>query len=149
MDLSAPLDPYAVLQVLPTAEDEVIRAAFRALAFKFHPDRDVTEYAALRMREINLAYALVKTPGARAAFDRRRRMSNAVEAVENATQAPPTAVPSDAHSQRLTFGRYAGWTLSQVSRFDVDYLRWLSRHSSGIRFKTEIDTLLKARGVPA
>ena len=149
MDLSAPLDPYAVLQVLPTAEDEVVRAAFRALAFKFHPDRDVSEYAALRMREINLAYALVKTPGARAAFDRRRRMSNAVEAVENTTQGRPTAVPSDAHSARLTFGRYEGWTLSQVARFDVDYLRWLSRHSSGIRFKTEIDTLLKARGVPA
>ena len=149
MDLSAPLDPYTVLQVLPTAEDEVIRAAFRALAFKFHPDRDVTEYAALRMREINLAYALVKTPGARAAFDRRRRLSNAVEAVEQATHAPPTLVPSDSHSARLTFGRYNGWSLSQVARFDVDYLRWLSRHSSGIRFKTEIDTLLKARGVPA
>ena len=149
MDLSAPLDPYAVLQVLPTAEDEVIRAAFRALAFKFHPDRDVTEYAALRMREINLAYALVKTPGARAAFDRRRRMSNAVEAVEqSATLKPPTPLPSDSRSARLTFGRYSGWTLSQVARFDVDYLRWLSRHSSGIRFKTEIETLLKARGVP-
>lgn len=149
MEPSAPLDPYAVLQVLPTAEDEVIRAAFRALAFKFHPDRDATEYAALRMREINLAYAVVKTPGARAAFDRRRRMSNAVQAAENATQAPPTAVPSDSHSARLTFGRYGGWTLSQVARFDIDYLRWLSRHSSGIRFKNEIDTLLRARGVPA
>ena len=149
MELAAPLDPYAVLQVLSTAEDEVIRAAFRALAFKFHPDRDVSEYAALRMREINLAYALVKTPGARAAFDRRRRMSTAVEAVDNGTLAPPTPVPSDSRSARLTFGRYGGWTLSQVARFDVDYLRWLSRHSSGIRFKGEIDTLLRARGVPA
>jgi hypothetical protein len=102
------------------------------------------------MRELNLAYALVKTPGARAAFDRRRRMSNAVEAVDNVTvQTAPKPTPADARSARLTFGRYAGWTLSQVARFDVDYLRWLSRHSSGIRFKTEIDTLLKARGVPA
>jgi len=149
MDLSAPLDPYAVLQVLPTAEDEVIRAAFRALAFKFHPDRDSSEYAALRMREINLAYAVVKTPGARAAFDRRRRMSTAVAAADPTAHAAPTAVPSDSHSARLSFGRYAGWTLSQVARFDADYLRWLSRHSSGIRFKNEIDTLLRTRGVPA
>lgn len=149
MDLSAPLDPYAVLQVLPSAEDEVVRAAFRALAFKFHPDRDVSEYAALRMREINLAYALVKTPGARAAFERRRRMATAVEAADSSSQAAPTPLPSDAHSSRLTFGRYAGWTLSQVARFDVDYLRWLSRHSSGVRFKGEVDVLLRARGVPA
>lgn len=146
MDLSAPLDPYAVLQVLPTAEDEVVRAAFRALAFKFHPDRDVSEYAALRMREINLAYALVKTPGARAAFDRRRRMATAVEAADSSSHSAPTPLPSDAHSSRLTFGRYSGWTLSQVARFDIDYLRWLSRHSSGVRFKGEVDVLLRARG---
>ena len=149
MELAAPLDPYAVLQVLSTAEDEVVRAAFRALAFKFHPDRDGSEYAALRMREINLAYALVKTPGARAAFDRRRRMATAVAAADVRPNAAPAPVPSDARSARLTFGRYAGWTLSQVARFDADYLRWLSRHSSGIRFKGEIDTLLKTRGVPA
>lgn len=147
MDLTAPLDPYTVLQVLPTAEDEVIRAAFRALAFKFHPDRDGSEYAALRMREINLAYALIKTPGARAAFDRRRRMSSAVAAADTGSHAPPVAVPSDSGSARLTFGRYAGWSLSQVARFDVDYLRWLSRHSSGIRFKGEIDGLMRTRGV--
>lgn len=149
MEPSAPLDPYAVLQVLPSAEDEVVRAAFRALAFKFHPDRDVSEYAALRMREINLAYALVKTPGARAAFDRRRRMATAVAAADTSSQAAPAPLPSDAHSSRLTFGRYSGWTLSQVARFDVDYLRWLSRHSSGVRFKNEVDVLLRARGVPA
>ena len=36
--------------------------------------------------------------------------------------------------------------LSQVARWDIDYLRWLSRHSSGIRFKSEIDQLLQSRG---
>lgn len=146
MEPTPPLDPYVVLQVLHTAEDEVIRAAFRALAFKFHPDRDPSEYAARRMSEINLAYGLIKTPGARAAFDRRRRMSATVAAADISPLAPPVAVPSDTHSARLTFGRYAGWSLSQVARWDIDYLRWLSRHSSGIRFKSEIDKLLRSRG---
>ena len=146
MEPTPPLDPYVVLQVLATAEDEVIRAAFRALAFKFHPDRDSSEYAARRMSEINLAYALIKTPGARAAFDRRRRMATTVAATDMSPLAPPVAVPSDAHSARLSFGRYAGWSLSQVARWDIDYLRWLSRHSSGIRFKGEIDQLLRSRG---
>lgn len=146
METSVPLDPYVVLQVLPTAEDEVIRAAFRALAFKFHPDRDASEYAAHRMREINLAYTVIKNPGARAAFDRRRRMSAAVAPADEAPIAPPVAVPLDSHSARLSFGRYAGWSLSQIARYDVDYLRWLSRHSSGIRYKGEIDLLMRARG---
>lgn len=146
MQPTPPLDPYVVLQVLHTAEDEVIRAAFRALAFKFHPDRDSSEYAARRMSELNLAYALVKTPGARAAFDRRRRMATQVAAADQSPLAPPVSVPSDSRSARLSFGRYAGWTLSQVARWDIDYLRWLSRHSSGIRFKAEIDKLLHSRG---
>lgn len=146
MQSTPPLDPYVVLQVLATAEDEVIRAAFRALAFKFHPDRDGSQYAARRMSEINLAYALIKTPGVRAAFDRRRRMSTQVAAADMSPLTPPIAVPSDAHSARLSFGRYAGWSLSQVARWDIDYLRWLSRHSSGIRFKNEIDQLLRSRG---
>lgn len=150
MEQTAPLDPYAVLQVLPSAEDEVVRAAFRALAFKFHPDRDASEYAAQRMRELNLAYAMVKTPGLRAAYDRRRRLSESgIGAAQPAPIMPPTPVPSDKNSARLPFGRYAGWTLTQVARWDIDYLRWLSRHSSGIRFKGEIDRLLASKRVSA
>ena len=33
-----PLDAYKVLQVDPEAEDEVIKAAYRRLARKYHPD---------------------------------------------------------------------------------------------------------------
>ena len=41
-------DPYRVLQVAPTAEQEVVNAAFRALALKYHPDRDPSQAAARR-----------------------------------------------------------------------------------------------------
>jgi len=33
------LDPYALLGIRPSAPDEVVDAAFKALAKKFHPDR--------------------------------------------------------------------------------------------------------------
>ena len=33
-----PVDAYKVLQVDPEAEDEVIQAAYRRLARKYHPD---------------------------------------------------------------------------------------------------------------
>jgi len=36
------VDPYRILQVAPSAEQEVIQAAYRALALKYHPDRDRT-----------------------------------------------------------------------------------------------------------
>ena len=54
-------DPYAVLGVSPSATDDEIKTAFRALAKKYHPDNyasapDVAELAAEKMTEINQAY---------------------------------------------------------------------------------------------
>jgi curved DNA-binding protein CbpA len=34
----------------------------------------------------------------------------------------------------IDFGRYTGWTIAELARHDPDYLRWLSRHSAGVRF---------------
>ena len=42
----------------------------------------------------------------------------------------------------VDFGRYAGWRLADLARSDPDYLRWLSRHSSGIRYRRQISELL-------
>ena len=39
--------------------------------------------------------------------------------------------------------RYAGMTLREIAGEDVDYLRWLTRHSSGIRFRGEIQRMLR------
>jgi hypothetical protein len=49
----------------------------------------------------------------------------------------------------LNFGRYAGWSLRDLARRDTDYLLWLSRHSSGIRYRTEIYGILRTMGVSA
>jgi hypothetical protein len=42
----------------------------------------------------------------------------------------------------LDFGRYAGWSLKALARHDPDYLRWLVRHSSGVRYRAEIRELI-------
>jgi hypothetical protein len=42
----------------------------------------------------------------------------------------------------LDFGRYAGWRIAEVATHDPTYLRWLSRHSSGIRFRSVIEQVL-------
>ena len=51
-------DPYKVLQVDPEAEDEVIAAAYRRLARKYHPDVGGGPEAAARMTALNAAYTL-------------------------------------------------------------------------------------------
>ena len=52
---------YEVLGVSPQAEDIVIRAAYRALAQRYHPDKsdEPKETAALRMRSIQEAYQVL------------------------------------------------------------------------------------------
>jgi len=66
-------DHYAALGVRPDADDEVIKAAFRALAKKYHPDTAAHAVAAKgRFREINEAHSVLSNPEARAEYDRWR-----------------------------------------------------------------------------
>jgi len=65
----SPPDHYAVLQVMPDAHPEVIRAAYRALAAKFHPDAYPGPDAHERMVRINLAYEILSVAERRRAHD--------------------------------------------------------------------------------
>ncbi|MFC0679642.1 J domain-containing protein [Lysobacter korlensis] len=74
---------YTILKVASDAPIEVIRAAYRVLAARHHPDRCAGEPAALqRMQRINEAYRVLSDPSLRAEHDatlqhkRRRRASD-------------------------------------------------------------------------
>ncbi len=62
---------YAILKVTQDAPDEVISAAYKALALKYHPDRagDSPEAMAV-MQEINISYKILSDPKKRAEHDR-------------------------------------------------------------------------------
>ena len=48
---------------------------------------------------------------------------------------------------RLDFGHHAGLTIEELAQSDPDYLRWLARHPSGVRYRAEIARVL-ASAVP-
>lgn len=69
------IDAYAVLGVPEDANQAMIKQAHRRLAWRHHPDRAPAEQraeATRRIQDINLAYELVRTPTARARYDRLR-----------------------------------------------------------------------------
>jgi curved DNA-binding protein CbpA len=202
-----PIDPYKTLQVDPEADPEVIQAAYRRLARKYHPDVMPGPEAAKRMVAINRAWALLEDPEARAAYD-RERADRARQEKRHATggagrpeaSAGPTSPPSGAPSRRapprdeavpragdtsrdrtpgrstigsrydpttmgaqegfgaagpapgnpsgsvLTFGRYAGWSIGEVGRRDLEYLEWLDRVPIGRQYRDEIDPILRRAG---
>ena len=217
-----PIDPYKILQVDSEAEDEVIQAAYRRLARKYHPDLAVTADAANRMAAINAAWEMIGDPAKREAFDRQRAPlkttpvatdaaasahgaaggatgpggsagtadrggsasgahptgSSSSGAKSSSGSAPPTeTVSRDWTSGRstqgsgyqesmhaadgfgaagpppgrpsgtvLNFGRYAGWSLGEVARSDIEYIEWLDRAPIGRNYRQEIDEILRGKG---
>ena len=204
-----PLDPYKTLQVDPEADPEVIQAAYRRLARKYHPDVMPGPDAARRMVAINRAWALLEDPDARAAYDRERAdaarrekrrggassAGGADDTQDPSSQAaegtparrPPRGdegVPRAGDTSRdwtsgrstvgsrydprtmgardgfgaagpppgnpsgsvLTFGRYAGWSIGELARRDLEYLEWLDRVPIGRQYRDEIDQILRRAG---
>jgi molecular chaperone DnaJ len=62
---------YEVLEVERTVNDGQLKAAFRKLAMRWHPDRNPGDASSeLRFKEINEAYEVLKDGDKRAAYDR-------------------------------------------------------------------------------
>ena len=76
-----PKNYYEVLGVLPTADDVVIKAAYKVLAQRYHPDKykGNAEEASLRMAEINVAYATLSDPFKRKQYDDKCRYEKSQE----------------------------------------------------------------------
>ncbi len=149
LEMLMPGDPYKVLQIDPEAEPEVVRAAYRALALKYHPD--VATGSQDRMAALNQAWGILRDPDARAAHDKARAQAKSKPsapkpAVSYEMPAPtPPAPPGSPSGSVLDFGRYSGWSLGQIAGCDPDYLEWLARTPIGRAFNREIDGLLSTR----
>jgi curved DNA-binding protein CbpA len=160
------VDLYELLQVHPRADPEVIRAAFRALARKHHPDAGGD---ARRMMALTDAWRVLGDRRARARYDAAREVQLAMVANASAAasagggrqvatepvQPATTTQPPDADAFNtpsrtaadgtiLDFGRYSGWSIRELALRDPDYLEWLKRTSIGRRLTGEIERHLAA-----
>jgi curved DNA-binding protein CbpA len=167
------LDPYTVLQVDPTASHEVITAAYRALARRFHPDVLSGPEAQIRMVAINAAWELIGDEQRRALWDRAHRgTSYAVPGAGNGATTPaadPAAgayqpgghrwglgmkpgtgaagpPPGRPSGSMLEFGRHIGWSIGEIARVDPGYLIWLESRPEGRPYVDEIDATLRRIG---
>jgi curved DNA-binding protein CbpA len=134
-------DLYELLGVLPQAEDVVITAAYRALAQRYHPDRwsGTSEEAHERMTAINRAYAVLKDPTSRAAYDAERAKS--AQAHFEPNQEDERA---EAFDQALS-ALEARWSIAVDVFPDLVTLRQgLAKLSSGLAF-SYVTTVLETK----
>ncbi len=69
--MTTEIDYYELLEVERTADDAMLKSAYRKLAMKYHPDRNPgCSDSESRFKAINEAYDCLKDPQKRAAYDR-------------------------------------------------------------------------------
>jgi len=146
---SIPVDHYRTLQVDPSADVEVIQAAYRVLARRFHPDLAGDDEV---MKRLNAAWEILRDKTRRAAYDQTRsdgggRTQSAIVTNEPTARpfstdhaGPPVGRP---FGTVLTYGRYEGWSLGQIALADPGFLEWLRSVPGGRYLRPEIDAILK------
>jgi len=65
------VDYYAILNINPTASKKEIKETFKREALQWHPDRNNSPDATIKMQLINEAYLILKDDEARARYDKQ------------------------------------------------------------------------------
>lgn len=114
-----PPDYYAILQVRPGAEPEVIKAAYQGLLTKYHFAAAPLPDAARKIVELKEAYEVLADPAKRAVYD-AGRASGAAENQENFAR----TIPAKSVSPGGSGGRWVLTALFFVAAFGVPL--WLA-----------------------
>jgi curved DNA-binding protein CbpA len=143
------------MQVDPVADPDIIKAAYRVLARKLHPDLTGDDSG---MKRLNTAWDALRDPKRRMAYDLEREALAAAagqpvparsSTLGGSVQAkslvddhagPP---PGNPYGPVVTFGRYEGWSIGEIARVDRPFLEWLKGVQAGRHLIHNIDALLR------
>ena len=62
-------DLYSILNVSKSSNDSEIKKAYKKLAFQYHPDKNKSEDAEIKFKEISEAYEILTNPDKRRMYD--------------------------------------------------------------------------------
>jgi curved DNA-binding protein CbpA len=134
---------YAVLNVPRDADRMTIRASFRTLARRIHPDHGGD---AQRMEAVIDAWAVLGHADRRAAYDRTLAVQRGTLRRRKTDRPLPTPAVAEAPgADTLGYDRYAGWTIETLADHDPDYLEWLRRSPGGHVWWQRIELVLVDR----
>ena len=92
-------DYYTILGIAPSAEDIVIRASYKALAQRYHPDRNSSSSESeIKMAKINEAYKILSDAVQRKAYDEARASLNPSKDVHSKSNSEDNEVVQKPHS---------------------------------------------------
>lgn len=134
--MKEPEDLYEILQVHPSAHQDVIQAAFRRLALLYHPDRNPSPDAAETMKRLNIAYEVLRDPDRRANYDRARAPNQQHHTNANANRGRTQS------GTGATRARGAGYRAQRGSVEDLN--DWVTqRLFNGVRPDLIVDQLVR------
>jgi len=121
---------YQILGVQPDAEDVVIKAAYRALSQRYHPDKWVGDpkVGSDRMTELNRAYAVLSDIDQRRIYDNELR-TNGRESEYPETE-PAEEIYEEAISEQDLDWQYAAQFFPEIDR----HLNDLKKINYGLAF---------------
>jgi len=132
---------YDVLRVTRDAPPEVIRAAYKALSQKWHPDRNPSPDASAVMQALNTAYAVLSNPSKRADYDRSLHAAGSGSAESNANpkgadRHAASAEAASPHGKRVRAFEVDWEAISRTQREQKRKYRVLGRDSVVAAAKT-------------
>lgn len=120
------LDPYKTLKVSRDAPSEVIRAAYKVLASKYHPDRNPGDEASARMMQnINDAYSLLSDPLRRNEYDRNSTAKKSSSESDQSNGGSKSVIIHCRNCSRML--RVAEHVLSMPQRYTIKCL-WCQKN---------------------
>ena len=84
---------YTILGVSPYAKYREIKAAYRRLALKYHPDRNSSPVAENSIKIINAAFEVLSDPDKRRQYDEKAIFINEVHKKKNQTESYSSSSP--------------------------------------------------------